>query len=588
MLLPLVIGVVLVLVGVTASALVAIVSKHLEVSTLNGAVARDAALVELFVNSALTDADVDADGPTAARAAELSAQLASLTDEDQILRIELRSTDGSVLVTDAAAEPAWPVPDRLLAEVVAGRPDAGLVGAGNEPPAQIRELLPLLDRTGSTTAIVALWRDATPLTDAVDTARRDVMVVTLAAGALLATLLVLLYRSAQARLSRQHAQLLDATRRDPLTGLLTHGAVVALLADAVEAAHAEQRPIAVALLDIDNFRLLNDTHGHAAGDDVLRRVAEAVRAQASSTIEIARYGPDELLVVHRGTEEAEARRAVEAVRRRIGELAFRFGESEELPVSVSAGIAVYPTHARSVTALLSVAALALTEAKASGGDRVAVARIGEEDRVVLGSLDVLQGLVLAVDTKDRYTKRHSEDVARYAVYLARRLGLDDATQRSVQLAGLLHDVGKIGIPDVILRKPSKLTADEYAMFHQHVALGDAIVRDVPDATEVRAGIRHHHERWDGGGYLDGLAGEEIPLVARIISVADTFSAMTTTRPYRKALPVDEAIRRLRDASGTQLQPELVETFVTGLETDASAPMPNDEPGPLWTAELSVA
>ena len=162
MLLPLVIGVVLVLVGVTASALVAIVSKHLEVSTLNGAVARDAALVELFVNSALTDADVDADGPTAARAAELSAQLASLTDEDQILRIELRSTDGSVLVTDAAAEPAWPVPDRLLAEVVAGRPDAGLVGAGNEPPAQIRELLPLLDRTGSTTAIVALWRDATP------------------------------------------------------------------------------------------------------------------------------------------------------------------------------------------------------------------------------------------------------------------------------------------------------------------------------------------------------------------------------------------------------------------------------------------
>jgi putative nucleotidyltransferase with HDIG domain len=255
---------------------------------------------------------------------------------------------------------------------------------------------------------------------------------------------------------------------------------------------------------------------------------------------------------------------------------------------VSAGIGLYPTHARSVTALLSVAALALTEAKASGGDRVAVARIGEEDRVVLGSLDVLQGLVLAVDTKDRYTKRHSEDVARYAVYLARRLGLDDATQRSVQLAGLLHDVGKIGIPDVILRKPSKLTADEYAMFHQHVALGDAIVRDVPDATEVRAGIRHHHERWDGGGYLDGLAGEEIPLVARIISVADTFSAMTTTRPYRKALPVDEAIRRLRDASGTQLQPELVETFVTGLETDASAPMPNDEPGPLWTAELSVA
>jgi HD-GYP domain-containing protein (c-di-GMP phosphodiesterase class II) len=113
-----------------------------------------------------------------------------------------------------------------------------------------------------------------------------------------------------------------------------------------------------------------------------------------------------------------------------------------------------------------------------------------------------------------------------------------------------------------------------------VALGDAIVRDIPHLEDVRAGIRHHHERWDGSGYLGGLAGEDIPLVARIIAVADTFSAMTTTRPYRKALPVPEALRRLRDAAGSQLQPELVDAFATGIETDADAPMPN-ETSDVW-------
>jgi putative nucleotidyltransferase with HDIG domain len=235
-----------------------------------------------------------------------------------------------------------------------------------------------------------------------------------------------------------------------------------------------------------------------------------------------------------------------------------------------------------------VAAVAVGEAKASGGDTVRVARVGEEDRVASGSLDILQGLVIAVDTKDRYTKRHSEDVARYSVFLARRLGLDEELQRTIHLAGLLHDIGKIGIPDVVLRKPSKLTAEEYAMFQQHVALGDAIVRDVPNVDLVRGGIRHHHERWDGKGYLDNLEAEEIPIIGRILAVADAFSAMTTTRPYRKALSVEEALKRLTDAAGTQLQEELVVEFVTGVETAPDAPLPGEEPTQLWRPELWVA
>jgi putative nucleotidyltransferase with HDIG domain len=201
---------------------------------------------------------------------------------------------------------------------------------------------------------------------------------------------------------------------------------------------------------------------------------------------------------------------------------------------------------------------------------------------------VLQGLVIAVDTKDRYTKRHSEDVARYAVFLAERLGLDEEIQHTIRTAGLLHDIGKIGIPDTLLRKPSKLTAEQFDIFKQHVALGDAIVRDVPNLDLVRAGIRHHHERWDGNGYLEGLDGEEIPFIGRILAVADAFSAMTTTRPYRKALPVEEALKRLGDAAGSQLQEALVTAFIAGIETAADAPLPGERAIGLWLPERRVA
>jgi HD-GYP domain-containing protein (c-di-GMP phosphodiesterase class II) len=156
------------------------------------------------------------------------------------------------------------------------------------------------------------------------------------------------------------------------------------------------------------------------------------------------------------------------------------------------------------------------------------------------------------------------------------VGLEPELIEAIRVAGLLHDVGKIGIPDHVLRKPGKLTADEYEIVKQHVALGDMIVRDVPDLDLVRAGIRHHHERWDGEGYLHRLAGEEIPLIARILAVGDAFSAMTTTRPYRKALDIREALTRLGDAAGTQLDDALVEAFVRGIETDADAPLPGDD------------
>jgi diguanylate cyclase (GGDEF)-like protein len=596
-LLALVFGVVLVLVGVTASALVAVASVHLRSATLTSVVSRDASLVELFVNGTLRASDLDADGPSQARVAELSGLLGALSNRDSIVRIEIRDLDGRVTVSNTGSVIGREaVLSAGMREALDGKPSAVLVegdtpldavgGLRTDAP-MVQEYLPIVSGDDEPIAVVALWRDASKLMASLDATRRDIMFVTLAAGALLAGMLYLVFRAAQARLTRQHAQLLDATRSDALTGLLNHGAVVGLLADELEAARSAQGEIGVALVDVDNFRLFNDTHGHDAADQVLLRVAELVRREGAGG-HVARYGPDEFIVVQPGVGVADVEAAVGRLRAGLEAMSVQFGDSEALPVSVSVGICAYPEHASSVTDLLSVAALALSEAKASGGDSVRVARDGEEGRVVSGSFDVLQGLVIAVDTKDRYTKRHSEDVARYAVFLAQRLGLEEETQRTIQLAGLLHDVGKIGIPDVILRKPGKLTAEEYGMFQQHVALGDAIVRDVPNVELVRAGIRHHHERWDGNGYLDGLEGTEIPLIGRVLAVADAFSAMTTTRPYRKALPIGEALKRLGDAAGTQLEEDLVTAFITGIETAADAPLPGEEPVQLWRPELWVA
>ena len=600
MLLALVMGVALVLVGVTGSALVAVTGDHVRSATLTSVVSRDAALVELFVNGTLRASDLDADGPGPARAAELQELLASLARDDGIVRLEIRDLSGRVLASDAGdviGEVAPPTAEvRRVLE--AGAASAVLVDRGAPSTAAgdglrafslVEELLPIVDGDDRPIAVVGMWRDADALLASLDEARRDVMLVTLAAAVILAGMLFVVFRASQVRLSRQHAQLLEATRRDALTGMLNHGSVVATLAEELETARASHGSIAVALIDVDNFRLFNDTHGHDAGDVVLLQVAELLRGESAvERSHVARYGPDEFLLVLIGASAEEARAAADRVRERLESIGVRFGDSEELPISVSVGIAAFPRHAAAATELLSAATVALTEAKSSGGDGVAVFQDEEEQRTVRGSFDVLQGLVIAVDTKDRYTKRHSEDVARYATFLAGRLGLDHDLQHTIQLAGLLHDIGKIGIPDVILRKPSKLTAEEYGMFQQHVVLGDAIVRDVPNVELVRAGIRHHHERWDGDGYLDGLEGEAIPLIGRILAVADAFSAMTTTRPYRKALPLTEALKRLGDAAGTQLQEDLVTAFIAGIETAAEAPLPGEEPTQLWRPELWVA
>ena len=597
-LLILVFGAFLAIVGITATAQATMVSAHVSVATLNDVVGSDAATIRSFVNAHLAARDLDASGsgPSAAKLAALEEQLGTLTAPGEILRVEIRLPDGRVLAADDPSAVGGVVPsDGAFALALGGAAQAAIVpvaeaGAGSPvaaPDRLIREYLPI-STAGQVRAVVGVWRDAGPILRRLSDVRRDVVVVTLSAALIASALLFLIFRSAQSRLTRQTAALVESTRRDPLTGALNHGALVSHLADEIERARVSGLPLGVALVDIDNFRLLNDNHGHAAGDAALLAVLELLRAGLPERVVMGRYGPDEFLLVAPPDVVVELEPALERLRVSLADLSLQFEATERLPVTISAGLCTYPQNGASVTVLLAVAASTLEEAKASGGDAIKVAGLDQDEAKATSSFDVLQGLVLAVDTKDRYTKRHSEDVARYSLFLAGRADVDPELIRTIRVAGLLHDIGKIGIPDQILRKPGKLTDGELAIVQQHVALGDMIVRDLPDIELIRAGIRHHHERWDGGGYLDHLEGDEIPLIARILAVGDAFSAMTTTRPYRKALGIREALTRLEDAAGSQLDERLVRLFVDGIEVAPDAPLPGmDVPAAtLWTPRVA--
>jgi diguanylate cyclase (GGDEF)-like protein len=582
----LVFGASLALVAATAFALVTVVSDGLTRAAIDSSVRSDRSLVQGFVASNLVPTDLQVSGVDSARVNAIELQIAAFIRRSSvggqspgIVHIKLWTPDGTVLYSErsdlrgAKLGLDDEVTDAIGGNAVASTiedADRGEAATSDLPPGTkvLEEYIPI-EMGGSIPAVFEIYREATPIVAAVDQTRMEILTVTAVAAAILGILLFLIFRTAQARLTRQTAQLLEASRRDALTGLLNHGSAVAELATLLEATRASGAAVGVALVDIDGFRLLNETHGHAAGDGALVSIARALREELSVASTIGRFGPDEFIVVAPPSCVGDLEPAIDRLRARIEELSLQFGASERLPVSVSCGICYYPTNGSAATDLLAVATGALSEAKAGGGRGVRVAQIDSDDLAIAqrSSFDVLTGLVEAVDTKDRYTKQHSEDVARYAVFLADQLGLGPEERQSIELAGLLHDVGKIGVPGTILRKPGPLSSDEYDAIKQHPALGDAIVRDLPNVEAVKAGVRHHHERWDGTGYIDGLAGEDIPLIARIVSVADAFSAMTTTRPYRKALTVAEALHRLREASGTQLDPHLVTAFVDAVEAD---------------------
>ena len=350
-LLLIVYGVFLVIVGVTATAQVVIASAHFSTGTLNHTVGTDASLVGGFVNEHLLPEDLTG-RPSAAHARELQAHLRDFISRRGILRVEVRAPDGRLVASDAgvvdqARQPAsadWTTAlagSVAVAIVEAASSEAGPGDLGS--PSLLREYFPLL-REGRTVGVVGVWRDGTPITEALSGVRRDVVIVTMTAALAAALVLFLVFRSAQRRISRQTVDLLEATRRDPLTGLLNHGALVESVGATIERLRTAGGGLGIAVLDIDNFRNLNDTWGHDAGDEAILTVAERLVRHIPEGALVGRYGPDEFLIAVEGRAIGQLGTDLEWLRAALADVDLRFGDSERLPVTISAAVAAYPDH----------------------------------------------------------------------------------------------------------------------------------------------------------------------------------------------------------------------------------------------------
>jgi diguanylate cyclase (GGDEF)-like protein len=351
--------------------------------------------------------------------------------------------------------------------------------------------------------------------------------------------------------------------RDPVTSLFNHRSAYRRLHQDLEKHRLGQKSLAVLMMDLDNFKLFNDTYGHPAGDEVLKRVAAILKKTCRESDIVARYGGDEFMVILPETGVRQAIRCAERIQGALAKERFRCEDSSPLPIGFSYGVAVYPDDATDVQELVTVADTHLYQSKTQGGNQITArgAKTMDKTLVYVKGFDLFRAMVQAIDNKDGYTRQHSEEVTEYSLEIARALELDESTMQTIQLAGMLHDVGKIGVPDGILRKPGKLTDEEFDQMRQHPVFGALIVGAMPGMDEVMLGVRYHHERWDGRGYPDRLAEKDIPLIGRIMAVADAFSAMTTSRPYRKGLTERQALIEVRKGLGTQFDPEIGELFI---------------------------
>jgi diguanylate cyclase (GGDEF)-like protein len=366
----------------------------------------------------------------------------------------------------------------------------------------------------------------------------------------------------------------ERSRTDPLTGLLNRrGCLEALTGELHRASRGAAWP-GVFLLDADRFKRVNDTYGHQAGDDVLIEVARRLRAAVREYDTVARWGGEEFCVVVAEIGDEDALRTVgETLRRAVEACPIGAGTDLLLPVTVSGG-AVRASEALSTPDLVVDAAdRALYAAKRRGRNQIRLfAEMTVEDFVAEEpeAMRLAQALALSAAVREGMPELHSQQVADLSGAIATELALNDGAALRVRLTGWLHDVGKVAIPDRILAKRGPLDDDDWTVMRAHAEIGEQIILRVAGLADAAAGVRGHHERWDGGGYPDGLAGEAIPLEARIVAAADAFSAITSDRPYHAGQSLDEAIVEIRRSAGSHLDPTVVEALVRALHQQRSA------------------
>jgi len=386
---------------------------------------------------------------------------------------------------------------------------------------------------------------------------------------------------ANRELEERHLQLTDARMQaatDPLTGLGNHRAFHKRIRDEVAGAEDTGVGVGLILFDIDNFKGFNDSLGHLAGDEILRSLATALH-RAIKREDAYRYGGDEFAVLMPSADLKGSVRAAERLRLAVEKMST--GDGQKLTVSL--GVASFPDMAASAEELIYRADMAMYWAKSTGKNRVGdwdglLSRrtdgsvpldLGNRDGKVR---DAVVSLVSALAAKDPVTRDHTERCSWYTAELAAELGLDEEEASVVRLASLLHDIGKLVVPVEVLCKPGPLTEEEWVQMRQHPTTALHILSPIDSTSNAVPAILHHHEHFDGSGYPGGLAGDDIPMASRILLVADAFDAMTTDRPYRKAMPIKDAIEELRRHRGSQFDPEVVDAFLKILDRGGAHPL----------------
>ena len=354
---------------------------------------------------------------------------------------------------------------------------------------------------------------------------------------------------------------------DPLTGLANHRAIAQHLEDEMERASRYAHPFALLFCDLDHFKAINDTYGHSSGDTVLQIFARTILATLRQHDIVGRWGGEEFLMVLPEMQEADALQSAERIRAAIASQDFSLDALSHVTCSI--GVACYPRDGTQQKTLLDAADRAMYVAKQSGRNQVCNASqvaIALVPQVATSThaphlAETVYALVALLEARDAYTGEHTQTVGHLMEEVALHMHCDVTEAHSIGLAGCLHDIGKVAIPDAILQKPGKLTTEEWHLMRTHPAIGAEMVARFPNLDLFTAIIRSHHEAWDGQGYPYGLAGTAIPLGGRIAAVVDAYNAMTTNRPYQSARTPEAAQAELQRCAGSQFDPEVVAAFL---------------------------
>lgn len=403
-------------------------------------------------------------------------------------------------------------------------------------------------------------------------AHTNVAFFSIVAGTLATAGLLLTYL--RQRVERLMGRLVEASRTDPLTALPNRMGLQQALEKEVERARSDERPVSLLLIDIDHFKSLNERLGISGGDKILQELAVLIRDSTRLIDTVARSGGQEFAVLLPQIDGNGAFLLGEKILSRMrGSM---LGSPQG--ITASAGVAEFPGHADDPPELVAVADRALQAAKALGRDRAVIyspevtstvgAVAGKRSVESQAQLATVLGLAEALDQRDSYTAKHSQTVGLVCEMMARELGLDEARVQRVRLAGILHDIGKIGVPDSILGKPGRLTEEEMDQMRRHPELGARILVG-GELDDVREWILAHHERPDGTGYPKGLTSKEIPLEAAILAVGDAYEAMTSDRVYRRSIGERAARQELRKSAGTQFNERVVDALLRVLKRDSA-------------------